>query len=107
SLFETSPLGVTLTTIDGCMLEANDAFLKIIGYSRDELRDLRYQMLSAPEFVDQDAHHVDVLAATGRYGPYDKEYVRKDGSRIAVSLNGSMVSGPDGGQFVWSTIEDI
>jgi PAS domain S-box-containing protein len=107
SLFETSPLGVTLTSIEGRLLEANDAFLSIIGYDRQELEGLSYQVLSAPEYAQQDAYHVDVLAATGRYGPYEKEYVRKDGTRIAVSLNGSMVSGPDGAQFVWSTIEDV
>lgn len=107
ALFETSPLGVTLTTIDGDFLEANDAFLTIIGYEREALPGLRYQMLTPPEFAASDSEHARIIAATGSYGPYEKEYVRKDGSRISVSLNGSMVVGPDGTSYVWSTIEDI
>lgn len=107
ALFETSPLGVTLTTLDGDFLEANDAFLKIIGYERAALPGLRYQMLTPPELAAADAEQARVISATGSYGPYEKEYVRKDGSRIAVSLNGSMVMGPDGTSYVWTTIEDI
>lgn len=107
SLFETSPLGVTLSTEDGRFIEANGAFLKIIGYARDDLPGLSYQVLTAPEYAQLDDIHVRLLAETGRYGPFEKEYVRKDGSRVAVSLNGSMITAPDGEQYVWSTVEDI
>ncbi|MBL8710874.1 MAG: PAS domain S-box protein [Rhodospirillaceae bacterium] len=107
SLFETAPLGVTLTTVDGQFLEVNQAFLRITGYEPNELPDLNYRKLTAPEYADQDQRHVEILATTGRYGPYEKEYVRKDGTRIAVSLNGSMITGSDGARYVWSTVEDI
>jgi PAS domain S-box-containing protein len=107
SLFEHSPLGVTLSRIDGGFVEANDAFLRIIGYDRAALPGLTYQAISAPEYAQSDQLHADILAQAGRYGPYEKEYVRKDGSRIAVSLNGSMVTDADGTQYVWSTVEDI
>ncbi|TDQ83431.1 PAS domain S-box-containing protein [Dongia mobilis] len=107
SLFEHSPLGVTLSRIDGSFVEANDAFLRIIGYDRAALPTLSYQAISAPEYARSDQVHADILAQTGRYGPYEKEYIRKDGSRISVSLNGSMVTDADGEQYVWSTIEDI
>jgi PAS domain S-box-containing protein len=107
ALFERSPLGVTLTTKEGRFLEANDAFLKIIGHDRQALPMLTYQMLTPQEFVESDLVQAQIISATGSYGPYEKEYVRKDGSRIAVSLNGSMVSGPGGTSYVWTTIEDI
>ena len=107
SLFETSPLGVTLSAEDGSFVEANNAFLKIIGYTRDEFLGLSYQKLTAPEYRSLDMHHVKLLAETGRYGPFEKEYIRKDGSRIAVCLNGSIITAPDGEQYVWSTVEDI
>lgn len=107
SLFETSPLGVTLSGVDGMFLEINDAFLKIIGYDRADIADLSYQKITPPEYIESDKEQVDILAKTGHYGPYDKEYIRRDGSRIAVSINGSTVTGPDGVQYVWSTVEDI
>lgn len=107
SLFETSPLGVTLTHLDGRFLEVNDAFLRILGYDREEFVGLDYQRLTAPEYATSDAEQVAILAQNGRYGPYDKEYIRRDGSRIAVSLNGSMVTGVDGESYVWTTVEDI
>lgn len=107
ALFETIPLGVTLSRVDGAFLEANDAFLKIIGYERQDLPTLSYQQISAPEYALSDREQADVLAAEGRYGPYEKEYIRRDGTRIAVSLNGSMITGTDGIRYVWSTVEDI
>jgi PAS domain S-box-containing protein len=51
--------------------------------------------------------HLEMLQTKGYYGPYEKEYVRKDGSRIPLRLNGVLITGPDGDQYIWSIVEDI
>ena len=47
------------------------------------------------------------MAKTGQYGPYEKEYIRKDGSRIPVLLSGTVVKGEDGVEHIWSLIHNI
>jgi PAS domain S-box-containing protein len=78
-----------LTT--GCMVDANDAFLKLMGYSRSqvEARELTWQNLTPPEYMDVSRAEVEKFLATGRVGPYEKEYFRKDGTRLWLLFAGS------------------
>src|SRR5262249_733809 len=72
----------------GRILEANDAFLKIVGYDRDDLASgrLRWTELTPPEWRDSSARALTELKTTGTIQPYEKEYFRKDGSRVPVLL---------------------
>ena len=106
-LYELSPLGIALTDMRGHYLEFNDAFQRICGYSEPELKALDYWTLTPREYEAREAEQLERLNQTGRYGPYEKEYVRKDGSRVPLQLNGMLVTGPDGAQYIWSIVEDI
>jgi PAS domain S-box-containing protein len=74
--------------------EANDAYLDIIGYSRDDLEAGRiaWQKLTPPEWVDAQRKALVQLRLTGSYPPYEKEYVRKDGHRVPVLLGAAVLS---------------
>jgi PAS domain S-box-containing protein len=106
-LFEKSPLGLNLCRMDGLWIRSNDAFLDIIGYSHEEADGvLTYRELTPREYDVQEAKQLANLSAAGRYGPYEKEFIRKDGTRVPVRLSGFLVE--HGGQeFIWSFIEDI
>jgi len=82
-----------LTT--GCMTDANDAFLKMMGYSRREVeaRELTWQKLTPPEYVDVSLAEIRKFEATGRVGPYEKEYFRRDGTRQWLLFAGSSLGG--------------
>lgn len=75
----------------GAMIDANDTFLKIMGYSRREVeaRELTWQKLTPPEYLEVSRAELRKFAATGRVGPYEKEYFRKDGSRQWFVFAGS------------------
>jgi two-component system, sensor histidine kinase and response regulator len=107
NLYELSPLGIALTDMQGRFIEFNDAFRQICGYLEDELKALDYWELTPKEYADDEARQLESLRDTARYGPYEKEYRRKDGTRIPLRLNGMLVTGLDGRKYIWSIVEDI
>lgn len=106
-LYELSPLGITLTDEEGRYVELNESFLRITGYSVDELNSTRYRDMALKRDEADDAKILSSLGKSGYYGPYEKEYIRKDGTLVPVRLNGMLVKGQDGKKYVWSIIEDI
>lgn len=106
-LFELSPLGIVLTDMSGKFIEFNEAFQRICGYSAQELSSLDYWALTPKEYSRQEAEQLGYLLTIGVYGPYEKEYIRKDGTRIPLYLNGVLLRGADGNAYIWSIVEDI
>ncbi len=106
-LYDLSPLGIALTDMEGRYLEFNEAFRQICGRGAAELRALDYWALTPKDYAAQEQAQLDALARTGRYGPYEKEYVRGDGSRVPVRLMGMLVTDADGRKRIWSIVEDI
>jgi PAS domain S-box-containing protein len=107
SLFELSPLGIAMTDLQGHFIEFNSAFCRICGYPENELKTLDYWALTPKEYEVQEQHQLQMLLETGHYGPYEKEYRRKNGSLIPLRLNGMIVKKPYHSAFIWSIVEDI
>lgn len=106
-LYDAPHVGIALTDMNGRYLQFNEAFRNICGYSAKELRDLDYWALTPRKYEADEARQLEQLSRTGHYGPYEKEYVRKDGSLIPLQLNGALLKGNDGGSYIWSIVEDI
>jgi len=107
-LFELSPVGIALNDLsDARFLEFNDALLAMTGYSRDELAALRHRDVCPPDARPEVAKQRQQMLTTGRYGPYESEFLHKNGSTIAVQLAGMRVALPDGSERIWSIIQDI
>ncbi|MDP1524208.1 MAG: EAL domain-containing protein [Rhodocyclaceae bacterium] len=107
SLFELAPLGIALTDMEGRYIQFNEAFRAICGYPAEELIALDYWTLTPGKYRPEEARQLESLQRTGRYGPYEKEYRRKDGSLVPINLNGQLVTGEDGRSYIWSIVEDI
>jgi PAS domain S-box-containing protein len=86
SLVDTSIIGIFIWELAGSILEANDAFLRMVGHDRADLAaGLRWIDLTPPEWRDRHQQSwVPELKQTGSVQPYEKEYFRKDGSRVPV-----------------------
>lgn len=107
-LFETASVGFALNALeDGRFLEFNAAFAQMTGYEPDKLRTLTYWHLTPPEFREGEAAALRSLQQAGAYGPYEKEYVRADGTRIPLRLRGQLLELADGRICIWSIVEDI
>ncbi|WP_414718643.1 trifunctional serine/threonine-protein kinase/ATP-binding protein/sensor histidine kinase [Trinickia sp.] len=104
-LVDANIVGICIFDLEGRIFEANDAFLRIVGYERDDLRArrLRWTELTPPEWLERDRlEWVPALKATGTLQPFEKEYFRKDGSRVPVLIGVAMFEehGTQGVAFV-------
>ncbi len=89
ALVDAGIVGVTVTDEER-VLEANDAFLAMVGRSRAELDAgaVSWRALTPREWLAADDRVLERLAREGRVEPYEKEYARADGSRIPVLVSG-------------------
>ena len=93
-LAESNIIGVILTEIkNGSIIEANDAFLKMVGYTREDLsaNQMKWREITPPEYLQLSERTVEELRTTGVCKPFEKEYIRKDGDRIPVLLGSVLV----------------
>jgi PAS domain S-box-containing protein len=76
----------------GDVTGANDAFLRMVGYSREDLEAgrIRWPDMTPPELIDQDRRALGELAATGVCEPFEKEFIRQDGSRVPILVGPAM-----------------
>jgi PAS domain S-box-containing protein len=94
-LVDANIIGVFIRDLEGRILEANDAFFRIVGYDREDLISgrIRWTDLTPPEWRDRDARAVQELKTTGTAQPFEKEYFRKDGSRVPVLIGSANFEG--------------
>ena len=87
-LVDANIIGIYLWELEGRIIEANDTFLRMVGYDREDLLAGRVSWadLTPPEWRDLDARAVEGLKTAGRLPPAEKEYFRKDGSRVPVLI---------------------
>src|SRR5271163_1944991 len=87
-LVDANIIGIFIWDLDGHILEANDAFLYMVGYDREDLASgrLRWTDLTPLEWRDRDVQLIRELQMNWSLQPFEKEYFRKDGSRVPVLI---------------------
>ncbi len=93
-LYEAGLLGVIYWNTNGKITDANDKFLEMVGYDREDLSAGRIDWvhMTPPEYRHLDENAVRELRARGvNKEPFEKEYLRKDGKRIPVLIAGAML----------------
>jgi PAS domain S-box-containing protein len=88
-LVEANIIGIFIWDLEGRIIDANDAFLRMVDYDREDLASgrIRWTELTPPEWLDRDERlWLPELKVTGSLQPFEKEYFRKDGSRVPVLL---------------------
>ncbi len=94
-LVDSNIIGIFIWDFEGRIMEANEAFLHMVGYSRDDLVSgrVRWTALTPPEWRDADEPALAEVRASGSCRPYEKEYLRNDGTRVPVLIAGGTFGG--------------
>ncbi|MEQ9545499.1 MAG: ATP-binding protein [Marinobacter sp.] len=108
ALFKLSPIGIALSDyVTGRPIDANQALVENTGYTRDEFITLDYWEYTPREYQPLKDQAIHELKEYGRYGPFEQEVIRKDGSRYPVRMQGVLVESNSGQSLLWSLVEDI
>jgi PAS domain S-box-containing protein len=95
SLVDANIIGIHIWNLEGEIIEANEAFLRMLGYSRADLISggMTWAELTPAEWSERDQRAKEELMTTGVFQPFEKEYFRKDGSRVPVLIGGAVFKG--------------
>ncbi len=94
-IFESNMLGLMTWDENGNAVDVNDALLRMLGYTREDLDSgrLRWRDLTPPEHVERTQQARDEIKASGFCAPFEKDYIRKDGRRVSVLVGGAALVG--------------
>ncbi|MES1148123.1 MAG: PAS domain S-box protein, partial [Bradyrhizobium guangdongense] len=96
-LVDSNIIGILFWDAEGDVSYANDAFLNMTGYTRQELVSgaIDWREMTPAEYRAHDTQRVDRLRSTGQAEPREKEFFRKDGSRVPVLIGSALLAGSD------------
>ena len=91
-LFDSEIIGIFLASLQGKILDANDAFLNLVGYTREDLASgqINWAKMTPSEYNYLSEKALDELRTTGSCTPFEKEYITKGGRRIPVLLGATL-----------------
>lgn len=97
NLFDANIISMATWKYDGTFTSVNDAFLKMIGYTRQDFEagKINWKKLTPPGYEKQDEKCIQELKNTGHSKPFTKEYIRKDGSKVRVQINNVLLNKAD------------
>jgi len=92
-IFESDMLGIIYWNLDGKITDANEAFLEMTGYSKEDLANglISWADMTPPDCAEVDRKAVEELMTRKRITPFEKEYICKDGSRVPIILGAAFV----------------
>ncbi|MGF2035458.1 MAG: PAS domain S-box protein [Nostoc sp. CmiVER01] len=93
SFFQANIVGILFGDVNGMITEANDEFLRIVGYTQADIQSgrLRWTDITPPEYQYLDELAIAEATAKGTCTPYEKECIRKDGSSVPVVVGYSVL----------------
>jgi len=108
-LYDSVKDGILANDVSGRIYECNRAFEKMVGYSLDELRKMKWQDITPKHYLELEEGIIkEQMLERGFSGYVEKEYIRKDGSKVPVEVTGSVVRGTGGKpDMIWCIIRDM
>ncbi len=108
-LYESSKDGIASADSDGNFLECNQAFEEMIGYTKEEINNLGFRDITPSKWHDLDTKFfTEQMIPRGYSDEYEKEYIKKNGTTLPVSLRGWFIEDKEGNRTgTWAVVRDI
>ncbi len=96
-IYDSNMIGIAYWDPSGGVADANDAYLNMVGYARQDLEAgvVRWSEMTPPEYTHLDEWGMQEIREQGFCSPYEKEYIRKDGTRVPILLGGAFLEGEE------------
>ncbi|MFH1481500.1 MAG: PAS domain S-box protein [Pseudomonadota bacterium] len=109
NLFDSSRDGIIFTEMKGGILDVNKAYLDMVGYDMEEMTNLTYQQLTPPKWLKMEEDMIqDQILKRGYSEIYEKEYIRKDGMALPISIRVWLIKNEQGDPMgMWGIARDI
>lgn len=108
SFFDLSPVAFVVNDLaTKKFIDFNDSFLYNTGYTREEFLTFDYWKLFPDDYRWMEPIVMEKLEETGVFGPIAIEYMRRDGVRFPILVNGMLTTDRNGNQQIWSVVQDI
>ena len=105
-LFDLSPIGLIVLNLDGSFADINEAFLKILDVSREEISNLNYWKITQSDYIAEEKLLFNNLTESKKYGPLKKVFIKKNSSRVFTIVNSEIIE-LHSSQYILSSVEDI
>ncbi|MEH2137266.1 PAS domain S-box protein [Nostoc sp.] len=92
-LVESNIIGVIVANMDGAIAEANDAFLRMVGYSQEDLvaGRVRWRDMISPKYIEANNSAIAELKTKGVCQPFENEYIGKDQTCVPILLGSALL----------------
>jgi len=108
TLFESSTDGIYSVDIEGKFIEVNKAFIKLLGYSKQEILNLTIRQITPPKWYEVEDNMMFTHLAVGESKVYEKEYIQKNGNILPVSIRFWILQDEQGDPHtIWAIVRDI
>ncbi|MCW1924887.1 PAS domain S-box protein [Luteolibacter arcticus] len=107
ALFEHSPVGMARVDWEGNFLQVNSSFAEVVGYTREEVEQMSYWEITPPEYKEDEDQILESVKVNGHFGPFEKEYVHRDGHRVQITISGMLIEREGGLYELWGITQDI
>ncbi len=109
NLHESMMDGYVMIDLDGTILEFNESYRKLTGYSEKELKNLNFRVLTPPKWYEMEDKIINEQVIKRGYSDvFEKEYIRKDGSLCSIEISAFLLRDNSGGKDrAWAIVRDI
>lgn len=108
SIFHFSPVAISLNDFEtGKFIDVNEVLLEKTGFSKDELLELSFNDITPKGYELLEENKKRELILTNKFGPYEKEYLKKDGTTFPILCNCLKYTDQTGGNYIITIIQDI
>lgn len=107
ALFEHSPVGMSRVDWSGHFLQVNSSFARTIGYTREELEQMSYWDITPAEYADDEQRILETVQTQGTFGPFEKEYIHRDGHRVPIMISGMLIEREGERYELWGITQDM